>query len=168
MRPGLSPPQPPPPSTQISYPTPTPTPPAPGVRLSSQGQIKSLCNLHSHSIKSSPLRPLRNSCRDSALSVLLSCCREGRGSSPAGALHPRPPPHPAPSHPTLPYPALPDTHRQTFRQREGAASQKSHPSVYTRGGVPVSSFPYHRGIIRRNYRKRLHNEDNKPARKGSE
>lgn len=124
MRPGLSPPQPPPPSTQISYPTPTPTPPAPGVRLSSQGQIKSLCNLHSHSIKSSPLRPLRNSCRDSALSVLLSCCREGRGSSPAGALHPRPPPHPAPSHPTLPYPTLPDTHRQTFRQREGAASQK--------------------------------------------
>lgn len=168
MRPGLSPPQPPPPSTQISYPTPTPTPPAPGVRLSSQGQIKSLCNLHSHSIKSSPLRPLRNSCRDSALSVLLSCCREGRGSSPAGALHPRPPP--IPPHPTLPYRTLPcpthtDRHLDSERERR---AKKSHPSVYTRGGVPVSSFPYHRGIIRRNYRKRLHNEDNKPARKGSE
>lgn len=77
------------PSTASPLPLPNPTSPTPVVCLSSQGQIKSLCNKHSRSIKSSPLRPRRNSCRDSTLSVLLSCCWEGRGSSPAGGLHPR-------------------------------------------------------------------------------
>lgn len=69
----------------------TAPPPLLCTSLSSQGQIKSLCNSHSHSIKSSPLQPWRNSCGDSVLSVPLGCCRGHCCSSAVKRFPPYPP-----------------------------------------------------------------------------
>lgn len=47
------------------------------------------CAAHIHvQLKAPPLRLGRNSCGDSMLSVLFSCCSGGCGSSPLGGLHP--------------------------------------------------------------------------------